>query len=175
MGQENRNLRKQERRTLNLPKWLTGKRFFYYCVFFVLAYNLGFGVCAYQTLTALSQTQVKTEPTPYDYRHMGPLGVVIINCTWIGHPLANVTARLYTSNLTLVDEQVTNKSGLAAFTFPSVGTFFVRLEYHAYFKQGGVEIVHRWITVKGDPTSPDSFTLNWSIAPAIWPDEPPKL
>jgi hypothetical protein len=151
---------------MNFPKWLIVER----AIIVLLVFTLVVRVIVYPPC-------LTPEPTtnPYDYRYFGGLETVIINCTWIGHPLANVTARLYTSNLTLINEERTSTNGLAIFNLTATDVFFVRLEYYAYFRAGGVEIYHRWLIFQGDSSSQDTFTLYLSLAPAIWPDEPPKL
>lgn len=87
-------------------------------------------------------------------------------------PLPNATVQLYYFNMTLIDTQVTNSSGVITFNPPSNGTYYIETTFWNYFKQGGVEIYHGWILFLGEPNSGTFVDFSISLGPAIWASSP---
>jgi len=114
-----------------------------------------------------------TNGNVYDCRRLSTFREVIVNVTnyAVNAPLSNVTVQLYTFQLNLLSQGVTNSSGIYVVKFPSNDTFYVELTYWIYFRQGGIEKWHKWVLFQAN-TNGDDFTLNMSLGPADWPTAP---
>jgi hypothetical protein len=86
-------------------------------------------------------------------------------------PLPNVTVQLYTFDLKLLSENVTDNTGIVIVKFPYNGTFYIELSYWIYFRQGGIEKYHKWSLFTAN-THADFFTMNLGLGPADWPTTP---
>jgi len=109
----------------------------------------------------------------YDCRRLSTFREVIFNVTNapLNKPLPNVTIQLYTFDLKLLSENVTDNTGIATIKFPYNGTFYIELTYWIYFRQGGIEKYHRWALFTAN-TNGDYFTYDLSLGPADWPTTP---
>jgi len=118
----------------------------------------------------------------FHFREYGKFNEVMVNVTWLDKPLSNVSVTLFENEWTWakggrmreISVQVTNETGIAHFSIEKDGEYMLKLEYWAYFKQGGVEIVKNWILFTGKQGTDQHELLNIDIhmSPMKWPDEP---
>ena len=109
-----------------------------------------------------------------DYRKLGAVGFVKLNVTWNGEPLANVTFAILDSQLNRIFENKTDESGLCTYRSAVNGSYYLMVEYWAYFRQGGAEIFRKWFIVTLDTfeKEPSSLTVPLQLSPEQWPLEP---
>ena len=109
-----------------------------------------------------------------DYRKLGAIWLVKLNVTWNGEPLANVSLTILDSQLNRISENRTGESGLCTYRSTVNGSYYLMVEYWAYFRQGGVEIFRKWfiVTLGTSEKESSSLTIPLQLSPEQWPLEP---
>jgi len=124
---------------------------------------------------------VEKELNVYDYRGYGYVREVKFEVFWVGYPhqsnkskpLEGVELFVLDRDLTIVSEYETDENGIAHVYAPIIrGSYYVKLEYDAYFEIGGVEIVRVFFIFNFDRASGREGYLPFTLSPKIWSDEP---
>jgi len=144
-----------------------------FVVYFVTVGTIFFFLHNYMYAPNVNQGPVKIGQSTWNYRTLGATyGNFTVTILWMDRPLENVSATLYDADLkALQPTQITNSTGIITFIIDKDGEYYIKLEYWAYFKQGGIEIFKSWIMFIGQKGG-DTVLMNLNLYPGQWPDKP---